>query len=224
MNKKKLGMTIGSLALVGAIAVGGTLAYLTDTTSQVKNTFNVTENLSIKLDEQDYDNPDGDRVLQNQYDDMTPNQLYPKDPTVTLEKHDTDQYVFMALKKNDNIKITDLNTTDWELVETLVQEGGDVVVYRYKDIITSTFEDKELEINGVNLPSLFKNIRLEDKFTNEYIENLGNQYDLGNILVGAAAVQAKGLNNTYGSDEAAAEAYDLVKTGLLKLVGYTVQE
>ncbi len=39
MNKKKAAMSLMSLALVGAVAVGGTLAFLTDTTGKVTNTF-----------------------------------------------------------------------------------------------------------------------------------------------------------------------------------------
>ena len=39
MNKKKAAMSLMSLALVGAVAVGGTLAFLTETTGKVTNTF-----------------------------------------------------------------------------------------------------------------------------------------------------------------------------------------
>ena len=39
MNKKKAAMSLMSLALVGAVVVGGTLAFLTDTTGKVTNTF-----------------------------------------------------------------------------------------------------------------------------------------------------------------------------------------
>ena len=54
MNKKKLGVTLGSLALVGAIGFGATLAYLSDTAGTLTNTFVVGDNISIELDEAKY--------------------------------------------------------------------------------------------------------------------------------------------------------------------------
>ena len=41
MKNKKLLTTLGAVALLGAIGVGSTLAYLTDTTGTVTNTFTV---------------------------------------------------------------------------------------------------------------------------------------------------------------------------------------
>lgn len=49
MKKKSLVMMLGSLALVGTIMVGATLAYFTDTTQAVTNTFTVGANVGIEL-------------------------------------------------------------------------------------------------------------------------------------------------------------------------------
>ena len=55
-NKKKLITTIASLALVGAISIGATLAYLSAQTDVMTNTFtSVGSNLSIQLREPAWD-------------------------------------------------------------------------------------------------------------------------------------------------------------------------
>ena len=50
MNKKKLGVTLGSLALVGAIGFGATLAYLSDQTQTLNNTFVIGDKIDIELE------------------------------------------------------------------------------------------------------------------------------------------------------------------------------
>lgn len=50
MNKKKAAMSLMSLALVGAVAVGGTLAFLTDTTGKVTNTFTMGKGYEDETD------------------------------------------------------------------------------------------------------------------------------------------------------------------------------
>lgn len=60
--------TIAIVALVVLVAVAsvlGTLAYLTDT-KKVENTFTMG-NVQIKLDETNANNPEGDRVTENDY-------------------------------------------------------------------------------------------------------------------------------------------------------------
>ena len=57
MKKRKLMMTIMSLALVLVVAVGGTLAYLSDQSNQVTNTFNVGSGYEEEENPDDPDNP-----------------------------------------------------------------------------------------------------------------------------------------------------------------------
>ena len=52
MKKAKLLTMLGAVALIGAIGVGSTLAYLSSTTDEVVNTFTVGE-VKITLDETD---------------------------------------------------------------------------------------------------------------------------------------------------------------------------
>ncbi len=79
MNKRKiLGIAL-SLCVVAILAVGASLAYLTDT-QKAENTFTMG-NVKIKLDETNVNNPDGDRVLKNTYR-VYPGAVVTKDPIV----------------------------------------------------------------------------------------------------------------------------------------------
>ena len=61
-KNKKMFTMVGSLALVGAVAVGATLAYLSDNTSTITNTFTVGNNISVQISEKDIDGNPSDRV------------------------------------------------------------------------------------------------------------------------------------------------------------------
>ena len=50
MKKKSIALTLTAVMLALAVGIGGTIAYFTDKTSEVKNTF-TTGNVGIKLDE-----------------------------------------------------------------------------------------------------------------------------------------------------------------------------
>ena len=74
--------TIAIVALVVLVAVAsvlGTLAYLTDT-KKVDNTFTMGD-VHIKLDETNVNDPEGDRVTENDYE-VYPGAIVTKDPIV----------------------------------------------------------------------------------------------------------------------------------------------
>ena len=74
--------TIAIVALVVLVAVAsvlGTMAYLTST-AKVENTFTMG-NVKIKLDETNVNNPEGDRVTENDYE-VYPGAVVTKDPIV----------------------------------------------------------------------------------------------------------------------------------------------
>ena len=79
MNKRKILILTAALCILATLAIGGTLAYFTDTQTS-KNTFTMG-NVKIKLDETDINNPDGDRVKNNEYD-VAPGSVVTKDPIV----------------------------------------------------------------------------------------------------------------------------------------------
>lgn len=214
MNKKKLVTTLGSLALVGAIGVGATLAYLTDQTANVTNTFNLSDKTTIYLDEQNMANPNGDRIDHNEYIDVIPGMSYDKDPTVTVANANVRQYVFMAVKENDNVSYV-YDDDNWIKVSTEADENNGFTIYRYKDIVNAQTTDNEetgrgVYKEGIQLPALFTEVTI-----NETIEHDNDhpKQNLGQLLIRAASIQADGLNAPSGtSDENF--ALQQVKNGL----------
>lgn len=89
MKKKTMALLI-AMALVVACAIGGTLAWLTATSGEVKNTF-TTSNIDITLKETtgaDYK--------------MVPGYTISKDPKVTVEAGSEKCYVFVKLEESPN--------------------------------------------------------------------------------------------------------------------------
>ena len=78
-EKKRLLLGILAVVVVAALAIGGTLAFLTDSET-VTNTFTVGD-IDIELDEPEYPDPEPR--------DNVPGTSYPKDPTVTALKGDS---------------------------------------------------------------------------------------------------------------------------------------
>lgn len=77
MNKRKILLLAAVLCMIAILAVGGTLAYFTDTTEVKKNVFTVG-NVEIKLEEPKWD-AQGDKDAPAVY----PGEALAKDPTVT---------------------------------------------------------------------------------------------------------------------------------------------
>lgn len=117
-----------AVVLVIGCAVGGTLAWLTDTTDQVTNTFTAS-NIKIELTESDTDpNTDG---VQHNYK-MIPGHYVTKDPKVTVldlddgkpsedcwlfveitESAELDQYIAYAI---DDLYNAETNPDGWQIV------------------------------------------------------------------------------------------------------------
>ncbi len=98
-NMKKILVTVVAALLLMTVTVMGTLAYLTSTSDEVKNTFTVGK-VAITLDETDV-KVDGtkdtdERVTANEYK-LMPGHTYTKDPTVHLQAGSEPSYLFVKL-------------------------------------------------------------------------------------------------------------------------------
>lgn len=96
-NARKVLLLVLCLVLVVSATVMGTLAYLTDQTAEVKNTFTVGK-VDIDLFET---NDDGDHVMTNQYQ-LIPGKTYTKGPTVEVTDDSEDCYLFVKFEENNN--------------------------------------------------------------------------------------------------------------------------
>lgn len=91
--KKSLITMLVALVLVAAVGVGATLAYLSDKTGTVTNTFTVGK---VKIDLNETKNNDTNKTG-FRYDNVLPGQEYSKKPVVSVLKDSEDCYLFVEV-------------------------------------------------------------------------------------------------------------------------------
>jgi predicted ribosomally synthesized peptide with SipW-like signal peptide len=175
--KKKIIALSAVIAIVAIVAVGGTLAWFTDT-AEVTNTITVG-NVSIKLDEAKVDEygkaiADAPRVIANSYR-IIPGAVLDKDPTVTVNKGSEACLVYVYIDNQLEDYATLNISTDWVAVDTY---SG---LYRYEETVPAARD------NAIQLTPVFTKVTIEGKgLTNEILNNLSGKQ----ILVKAYAIQA----------------------------------
>ena len=98
MKKKSLALVL-ALAMIVVCVVGGTLAWLTATTPEVKNTFTYGD-INIKLEETDATvSADGSATKEFK---MIPGYTIDKDPKVTVKAGSEKCYLFVKVAESDN--------------------------------------------------------------------------------------------------------------------------
>lgn len=100
MKARKILVSLAALALVAAISIGGTIAYLTST-DKVENSFTVGK-VAITLDESKVDIngtavTSAARVKANTYK-LMPGHPYTKDPTVHVDADSEDSWIFVKVE------------------------------------------------------------------------------------------------------------------------------
>ena len=210
MKARKILVSLAALALVAAISIGGTLAYLTSH-SEVKNTFTVG-NVGITMDEakvnlygeklyvptgetegenfQNYttDSDKGTiakRVTENLYK-LIPGHTYTKDPTIHVNAGSEDCYLFVKivndLGQNEATIDNQMKTLGW----VAVTGEGISGVYAWYGKTDGTVNTVKEIVNGGDSVTVFNTFT----FGNADPE----QYDEKNITVTAYAIQADGLS------------------------------
>ena len=154
MKKRSLFTMLAALCLVGVIMVGATLAYLTDKTDDVVNTFTVG-NVDIDLTEPNWD-PDDAK-------DLEPGAEVAKDPTVTNNKNDA--YVAVTVDGMTEMAAAGFSATvneNWVLVDAdgvpVANWDGSLVdgIYAYT---------KSALTKGESTNPLFDFVKFEDNGT-----------------------------------------------------------
>lgn len=198
MKKAKLLTMLGAVALIGAIGVGSTLAYLTSTTGPVTNTFtvgNVNFDLNNGLKESAvirstetglYVDNDGANTWtsdKNEYKDLVAGEVVYKDPTVTMGEDSQDAWVFAKITNaNDGAFESIARSADWTDVTAAYKTAngitGDVnyVVYAKTEVIVA--EESS---------TIFTGVTMADDITSESV--------IPTIEVKAFAIQAAGFTS-----------------------------
>ena len=219
-----------AMAMVLALGcgIGGTLAWLMDTTQKVTNTFTVG-NVDIILKESPY-NPstgkysDPEEGVENEYPAI-PGATYKKDPVVAVHEVSENCYLFVefkyttAAKEYLNYNSTLTSANGWTQVGTTAvdsEEGTTTEVWYRKVMKGASAEDRTWELlddlgNG-HAADITLEIRT-DSVTNQTMETAAAQ----KLEWKAYAVQMDYLKDSSnndisaGTDENAAAAWELVK-------------
>ena len=200
MKKRTLALLL-ALVLVFGAAVGGTIAYLTDTDT-VTNTFTVG-NVAITLDEAKVDEygkavTPAERVDANTYK-LIPGHNYTKDPTVTVLKDSESSYIKMTVTFSKAAELDAIFAPTGANM-TSIFNGYDSTNWIYKgntedtNANTRTYEFWYKEAvaapeGNVVLDALFDSITVPDTITGTQLASIKGM----TITVNAYAMQADGF-------------------------------
>ena len=193
--------------LVAVLVVGGTLAYFTDTKS-ADNVFTMG-NVKITLDETNIANPNGDRVIKNEYN-VYPGAVVTKDPIV----HNTGKngaYVRAVVTiengmnwlglYNENVWTAPQEAAFNALINNTLGEGWELVDIAYDmsgpDHPTSDFvatlQYDGILASGADTSAMFSQIAFPAKITGNDVTTRVSQDGNFHIDVVAQAIQADGF-------------------------------
>ena len=144
--KKKSFVMVLALVLVFAVAVGGVVAWLTDKTGSVVNTFTVGD-INIELDE----------TTGNSYK-MVPGNTIDKDPKVTVKANSEACYLFVKVEKSTNFDtfMTYTMADGWTALD-----GQNGVYYREVGATTADTSFEVLKDNQVTVKDTVTKTQLE---------------------------------------------------------------
>lgn len=189
------------VVMVGSIA--GTVAWLTDKTDEVKNTFTVGDiNITLK----ETVKPDGTTVEAGVADwsaQMIPGKTYSKNPTVTVKANSVDCYLFVEVTKPANDYITYTFTLEetnsgWTQGTGTGTEGNGVPTNVWFRAVSASTSDQSWNLIKDNQVSISENLT-KDKISTSSETMIFKAY---------AVQQAKSSTATF----TAAEAWAKVST------------
>ncbi len=181
MKKNKKLFVLAALFLA-VFAVGGTLAYLTDTTDPETNTFTFGK-VEIELDEGDWDSTNAT--------DLAPGDEVTKEPSVKVKDGSKDAFVFIEVTMpakigdKDVLTLSAIDTSKWTTVST----QGYTTVYAYGSSSAMT----KVSANGAT-DKLFEKVTVNGALSGEELATLGDNG--ANIVVKAYAIQADNVTGT----------------------------
>lgn len=212
MKKKSLLTMVLALTLVGAVGIGATLAYLSDATETLTNTFTVGSGIGVKQDEAIWDDTNDvaltDRTEEgNDYTDIQPGDVLAKDPTATVLANSSDCYVFMQLSGADELAAQQFSfsgfSADW--VKVADEDGNDATtldgLYCYVNA-DGTYKVVEKDAADQALTALFTTVT----YSLDAAE-LAEGASLSDVTIKTCAVQADNMTEA----DALAAAQDVIK-------------
>lgn len=209
--KKKVVAAIMSVALVAAVGIGGTLAYLSSQSDVVNNTFTIGhgyDDQAITLDEKNIDNSPAnqERDTENVYKNMVPGKHFVKDPTVHIKSGSIESYIFVRVTGLDQLDEQHVhvwnnasgtlqqgvNTTDFKMVMPYDNNGDGIYVY----------QGEKCNVPGAaNVVKADTNTDLEPVFDEILIDKEVNSGDFASITLDGKAINVQAAAVQYAQDE-----------------------
>lgn len=190
--KKKTRLTLASLAIVGVLVAGGSLAYFTDT--DTKTNVVTLGKVDGELDEDSKDGTEKDDDSGYEYEDVTPGEKLDKQPDVTLATDSQPAYVRVkvevvnAADANVELDQAHLNEIlvgltgtpdDWVFVDGT---AGDATGYFYYQNILAAGATTSKVFTTVNIPTTWTNAQAEAKFEIKLTAELVQSENLTDVL------------------------------------------
>lgn len=176
--KKKIAISIVAVALVLCCAIGGTLAWLTDKTGPVTNTFTVGDiNIELKETTTDYK--------------MVPGNTIAKDPKVTVEAGSEACWLFVKVTKSGNFDqfLTYAMADGWTQYE-----GTTDVWYRTVPASNANQEFEVLKDSKVTVKgTVTKEMMTSSDFTNPTLTFKAAAVQTANLTLAQAYAEATTL-------------------------------
>ena len=146
-KKRNLVLGLGLVMVTAAVSIGGTIAWLTDSTQEVENTFTVG-NIDITLKETGTTLVDG---VDTKSFKMVPGNVLEKDPTVTVEGGSEECWLFVEVTESENLDsfITYAIANDWTELDA-VGEDGDVYAVVYRKVAADEDDQVFAVLSGEN--------------------------------------------------------------------------
>ena len=187
MKKKTVALLL-ALVLVFGVAAGGTLAWLTDKTTPVVNTFTYGD-INIELTETWNTDSDNDNKNDCWTAYMAPGYSYAKDPKVTVKADSVDCYLFVKFEKSNDSLLTYTSNLMGNGWTQGTGEGGDGVPNNvWYRVVKSNDPVKSWELIANNTVSVASTV------TKEQVMALGTK--TATLTYTAFACQLKSDNNT----------------------------
>ncbi len=176
--KKKIAISIVAVALVLCCAIGGTLAWLTDKTGPVTNTFTVGDiNIDLTETEREYK--------------MVPGNTIAKDPKVTVKANSEDCYLFVKVTKSGNFD----QFLTYAMADGWTQYEGTTDVW-YREVAASNanqefevLKDSKVTVKG----TVTKEMMTSSGFTNPTLTFKAAAVQTANLTLAQAYAEATTL-------------------------------
>ena len=217
MTKKRIATMATCIALVGAVAVGGTLALLSAQSNTVTNTFTIGNGYptdALTLDEADvaqvtsgtdnfggYEAIDAPRVEENAYENLVADTTLDKDPTFHLAAESPDSWIIAKVTGVDaladnGITINGNLPADYGWYKLDTTAGTATPITSYAELEDGYYVTKATVTAGNSTDALFEELKVGT--------GVNRDAALDSIVVSGVAVEA--VTGTWAQDGAAVVA------------------